>query len=118
MGRVCCTIEHGLVISARNSGRTVGGAAWLISKDVHNIVYAIDYSDQRDKQASRCQVVFAFRLNCAMFVVGIRHLNGFQFAAFQKPTLLITDSKYIERPESNHEERNAALLCKDHEIPK
>lgn len=44
--------EHGLVITAVNAGHMVGGAAWLISKEIHNILYITDYNHKREKQKS------------------------------------------------------------------
>ena len=86
----------------------------MISKDMHSIVYAVDYNHQREKQAPASSSSL-FVVQCKLKVqslLSIRHLNGFHFEAFQKPTLLVTDSKHIEQQDADIEQRNATFLCR------
>lgn len=58
-----------ITIAAYNAGRTLGGTIWKITKEMDEIVYAVDYNDKRE-----------------------RHLNATVLESLGRPSILITDA--------------------------
>eukprot|EP01134_Creolimax_fragrantissima_P001120 CFRG1120T1 len=65
----CTGKGEGISFLAYNSGHTLGGTIWKITKDQEDFVYAVDYNHKKE-----------------------RHLNGCELFRIVRPSLLITDS--------------------------
>ncbi|KAF8003544.1 hypothetical protein HF325_002789 [Metschnikowia pulcherrima] len=70
-------LENRLMLTAYNSGHTLGGAFWLISKRMEKVVYAPTWNHSKDSF-----------LNSASFISP----NGNPVASLVRPTTLITGS--------------------------
>ncbi|KNC76101.1 hypothetical protein SARC_11387 [Sphaeroforma arctica JP610] len=65
----CTGKGEGISFLGYNSGHTLGGTIWKITKDQEDYVYAVDYNHKKE-----------------------RHLNGCELFHITRPSLLITDS--------------------------
>ncbi|QSL65526.1 hypothetical protein MERGE_002839 [Pneumocystis wakefieldiae] len=67
---------NGISITAYNSGHSLGGTIWKITKDSENIVYCVDWNHSKDSHLNG----------------SILYSNGIVLDALSRPTTLITDS--------------------------
>lgn len=66
----------GISITAYNSGHSLGGTIWKITKDSENIVYCVDWNHSKDSHLNG----------------SILYSNGIVLDALSRPTTLITDA--------------------------
>ncbi|EMR08657.1 hypothetical protein PNEG_03131 [Pneumocystis murina B123] len=66
----------GISITAYNSGHSLGGTIWKITKDSENIVYCVDWNHSKDSHLNG----------------SILYSNGVVLDALSRPTTLITDA--------------------------
>ncbi|KAG4303863.1 hypothetical protein PORY_002717 [Pneumocystis oryctolagi] len=68
--------DSGISITAYNSGHSLGGTIWKITKDSENIVYCVDWNHSKDSHLNG----------------SILYSNGTILDALSRPTTLITDA--------------------------
>jgi len=78
---------EGIVVTPYVAGHMVGGTMWKIAKETETIVYAVDYNHTRE-----------------------RHLASTDLQIFERPTVLITDTKNVLRKLEKRGERDKRLF--------
>ena len=82
------TLEgRGITITPFQAGHTIGGTVWKIKKNSEDILYAVNYNHRKE-----------------------RHLNAFEFSKFERPSLLITDSKQALAVSIDRKKRDKDLI--------
>ncbi|KAF7683282.1 Cleavage and polyadenylation specificity factor subunit 2 [Astathelohania contejeani] len=80
-------VTSNLSITAYNSGHSIGGTVWKITKDLEDIIIMCDINHRKEN-----------------------HINGLDLSQLKNPFLCVIDSKYILKQPYSNKERDDTII--------